>query len=320
MATDLVIDHHISATEGDCHTSWSRDHDPVRTVEPGDVVRFDCLDATGGQLDPDATVADVATVDTDRVHTLTGPVAVAGASPGDVLEVEILDIEHRGWGYTLVLPGAAELGLLADEFPEPALHIWDVEDGAAQFVDGIEVPAAPFPGTVGVAPEATGEFDTLPPRATGGNLDIKHLTVGSTVSLPVAVEGALFSTGDGHITQGDGEVCGTAIEAPMSITCRIDVRSDRSIDQPQFETEGPFTPTGRDEPMFATTGVDDDVREAARRAVREMIDHLQTERGLSREEAYILCSAAVDLKINQLANVPNWTVSAYLPREIFPAE
>jgi len=148
---------------------------------------------------------------------------------------------------------------------------------------------------------------------------VQHLTAGLTLYLPVEVEGALFSTGDCHAAQGDGEVCVTGVEAPMFVTARFDVRSDMSVEQPQFETDGPFTPTGADEPMYGTTGIDPDLMEATKKAVRHMIAHLHEKRGLSRSEAYILCSAIVDLKINEVVDAPNWTVSAYLPESIFPA-
>jgi acetamidase/formamidase len=211
-----------------------------------------------------------------------------------------------------------ELGLLPEDFEDPGLHVWDLEGDVGHFVDGIEVPLDPFPGVIGVAPSEAGEHDTLPPRASGGNMDVKHMTAGSTVYLPVEVEDALFSVGDCHAAQGDGEVCVTGIEAPMFVTARFDVRSDMDIEQPQFETRGPFTPTGRDEPMYGTTGISDDLMEATKKAVRHMIDHLHEERGLTRGEAYLLCSAAVDLKISEVVDAPNWTVSAYLPESIFP--
>ncbi|AFZ71517.1 acetamidase/formamidase family protein [Natronobacterium gregoryi] len=331
------VDHRVSATDDAVHSDWDNSREPIRTVESGDVVEFECRDATNGQIDPDSTVADLADLDVGQVHTLTGPIAMEDAEPGDVLQVDVLDLEHQGWGYTLVLPGELGMGLLPEEFPEPALHVWEFEDDAAHFVDsvasetqredgsaeggsvdGIEVPLHPFPGTVGVAPAADGQHDTNPPRPVGGNLDIKQLTAGSTLYLPIAVADALFSIGDCHAAQGDGEVCISAIEAPMSVTCRLEVQPEMGLERPQFETDGPFTPTGRDEPAFGTTGIGDDLSEAARDAVRGMIDHLHEERGLEREQAYVLCSAAVDLKINQIVNAPNWTVSAYLPESIFP--
>ena len=317
MSSDSdAVDHRID--DDTVHSAWNNDLEAVCTIEPGDVVRFSCRDATDGQLGPDATVADLAGLDVDRVHPLTGPVAIAGTRPGDVLQVDVLDLEHEGWGYTLVLPGEMGLGLLPEEFPEPAVHVWNLEGDVGHFVEGIEVPLDPFPGIVGVAPAEAGDHDTNPPRAVGGNLDVKHLTAGSTLYLPVAVEDALFSIGDCHAAQGDGEVCVSGIEAPMSVTCRFDVRRDVDLEYPRFETDGPFTPTGRDERMFGTTGIGDDLYEATRAAIRGMIDHLEDDRGLTREQAYVLCSAAVDLKVNQAVNVPNWTVSAYLPESIFP--
>ncbi|WP_254767425.1 acetamidase/formamidase family protein [Salinilacihabitans rarus] len=315
---DYAVDHRVNATDDAVHSAWDNGLEPVLTVEPGDVVQFECRDATDGQLDPDSTAADVAALDVDPVHPLTGPVAVDGARPGDVLRVDLLDLEHEGWGYTLVLPGELGLGLLPEAFPEPELYVWDLDGDVGRFANGIEVALAPFPGTIGVAPAADGAHDTNPPRSVGGNLDVKHLRAGSTLYLPVAVEDALFSVGDCHAAQGDGEVCVSGVEAPMTVTCRFDLQSGKSIEQPRFETTGPFTPTGRDEPTYGTTGIAADPLEATRAAIRHMIDHLHEDRGLSRSEAYVLCSAAVDLKISQAVNVPNWTVAAYLPESIFP--
>jgi acetamidase/formamidase len=316
---EYTVDHRISDAPENIHAAWDNSLDPVRTVRPGEVVRFECRDATDGQVTVETTAADVADISFDPVHPLTGPVAVEGAEPGDVLEIELLDLQHKGWGYTLFFPGEMGLGLLPEEFPEPDIHVWDLQDDVGHFVDGIEVPLDPFPGVIGVAPGETGEHDTLPPRSVGGNLDIKHLTEGSTLYLPVETEGAFFSTGDCHAAQGDGEVCVTGVEAPMFVTARFDVRSDVEIEQPQFETDHPFTPTGADESMYATAGVDSDLMEATKKAVRYMIDHLHTERGLSRAEAYVLCSAVVDLKVNEVVDAPNWTVSAYLPESVFPS-
>ncbi|WP_135825580.1 acetamidase/formamidase family protein [Halorussus ruber] len=315
---DYAIDHRLSDDDENIHSAWDNSLDPVLTVEPGEVVRFECRDAVDRQVGVQTTAEDVPDISFDPVHPLTGPVAVEGAQPGDVLEVELLDLQHKGWGYTAFWPGEMDLGLLPEDFEDPGLHVWDLEGDVGHFVDGIEVPLDPFPGVIGVAPDEAGEHDTLPPRSVGGNMDVKHMTAGSTVYLPVEVEDALFSVGDCHAAQGDGEVCVTGVEAPMFVTARFDVRSGMDIEQPQFETRGPFTPTGRDEPMYGTTGISDDLMEATKKAVRQMIDHLHEERGLSRGEAYLLCSAAVDLKISEVVDAPNWTVSAYLPESIFP--
>ena len=311
------IDHHLSDAERNIHRAWDNSLEPVLTVDDGDVVRFECWDAVDRQLDAESTATDFADVSFDPVHPLTGPVAVKGAELGDVLQVDLLDLQHKGWGYTGFMPGEMGLGLLPAEFPEADVHVWDLQGDVGRFVNGIEVPLDPFPGVIGVAPGAEGEHDTLPPYDTGGNMDVKHLTAGSTLYLPVEVAGGLFSTGDCHAAQGDGEVCVTGVEAPMFVTARLSVRSDLDIEQPQFETTGPFTATGTDEPMYGTTGISDDLMDATKRATRHMIDYLTAHRGLTRGEAYILCSAAMDLKVSEVVDAPNWTVSAYVPESIF---
>ena len=312
------VDYRLTDDDENVHNVWDNSIEPALSVEPGDVVQFECRDATDLQIDRTTTAEDVPGISLDPVHPLTGPVAVEGAEPGDVLQVELLDLKHEGWGYTAFFPGEIGMGLLPEDFPDPGIHIWDLEGDVGHFVNGIEVPLYPFPGVIGLAPGEDGEHGTLPPTSVGGNVDIKHLTAGSTLYLPVAVEGGLFSVGDCHAAQGDGEVCVTGVEALMTVTARLDVRTDVEVEQPQFETSHPFTPTGRDEPMYGTAGIADDLMEATKKAVRYMIDHLQEHRGLTREEAYILCSAAVDLKINEVVDAPNWVVSAYLPESIFP--
>lgn len=311
------IDHRISDHESNIHYDWSKDHDPVLAIKPGETVRFDCREAPDGQLGMDATAEDVREI-TFEGHPLTGPVRIEDATPGDILEVELLSFEHQGYGFTYFYSGDADKGLLPEEFEKPAVHVWDIDNGIATFVNGIRVPIDPFPGCIGVAPGESGIHETTPPRRVGGNVDIKHLTAGSTVYLPVEADGALFSIGDCHAAQGDGEVCVTGIEAPMSVTARFHLRSDCDLEQPQFKTTGPFIPTGADEPTYATTGIDSDLMIATKKAVRHMIDHLHTERGLSRADAYLFCSAAIDLKINEVVNSPNWVVSAYVSESLFP--
>ncbi|WP_396612664.1 acetamidase/formamidase family protein [Haloferax sp. S1W] len=318
MPSDYTIDYELTAAEENIHHSWDNGLEPHVTVESGDVVRFECRDALDRQITPQSTAEDFANADFDPVHPLTGPVEITGAEPGDVLAVEFLDFEHQGWGYTGFFPGDMGFGLLPKDFEKPGLHIWDLDDGVAHFVNDIEVPLGMFAGVSGVAPAEDGAHNTLPPRDTGGNMDIKHLTKGSTLYLPVEVEGGLFSTGDCHAAQGDGEVCVTGIEAPMFVTTRFDVLKNKTISQPEFETSGPFTPTGADEPMYGTSGIADDLMVATKKAIRHMISHLKVEHGLTAGEAYILCSAAVDLKINEVVDAPNWTVSAYLPKSLFP--
>jgi acetamidase/formamidase len=314
-----VVDHRIAADDDRVHVGYFDNAlDPVLEIDPGDVVAFECRDAPNGYFDRDSTAADLADKPSHG-HPLTGPVAVEGATPGDVLAIDILDVDHHGWGVSYFYPSEAEKGLLAEDFDEPGFHYWDLEGDVGHFVDGIEVPLDPFPGVVGLAPAADGRHSTTPPRRVGGNLDCKHLTAGSTVYLPVEVEGALASIGDGHAAQGDGEVCVTGIEAPTTVTARFDLRPGMDIDQPQFETTGPFSVGSPEAAYYGTTGIADDLMAATKLAVRHMIDHLHDERGLSRAEAYILCSTAVDCKLTEVVNAPNWTVSAYLPESVFPA-
>ncbi|WP_231186560.1 acetamidase/formamidase family protein [Haladaptatus sp. DYF46] len=311
-------DHHVPARDEHIHTSWSRDHDPIRTVESGAVLRFDCRDATNGRLDADSTAEDVSALAGSLPgHALTGPIDVEGARPGDVLAVDLLSFDHEGIGFSYFYGGDRGTGLLPEEFPDPGLHVWELDGDVGRFVNGIEVPLAPFPGNLGVAPAEGGEHSTTPPRRVGGNLDVKHLTAGSTLYLPVEVEGARFSIGDCHGAQGDGEVCVTGIEAPMTVTARLRLVSGMDIEQPQFETDGPFSATHGDR-VYATTGISNDLMDASKRAIRHMITHLHRNHGLTRSEAYLLCSTIVDLKINEVVDAPNWVVSAYLPQSIFP--
>jgi acetamidase/formamidase len=318
MTTERPADATVPASDDNVHYEWNNDIDPIATVESGDVVEFECRDAREDQFDLETTIADVKAMDHGEGIPLTGPVAVEGADPGDVLQIEVLDVDHGDVGWTLFYPGEREAGLLPEEFPDWGLHVWDLSDGVGAFVDDIELPLAPFPGTVGLAPGEDGAHSTTPPRTVGGNMDVKYLTSGAILYLPVEVAGALFSLGDGHAAQGDGEVCGGAIETALDVTCRFEVRSDLSVEAPQFRPgDRPDLPEAP-VPTYATSGVSDDLMDAAKRAVSAMVDHLHAHRDLSREYAYILCSVAADLKINEVVDAPNWVVSAHLREDIFP--
>jgi acetamidase/formamidase len=209
------------------------------------------------------------------------------------------------------------LGLLPDDFDQPYYHIWDLSTDPAPFVAGIRVPLEPFLGVMGVAPEEPGSHSTIPPRRNGGNIDTKQLTAGSRLYLPVLVEGALFSCGDGHAAQGDGEVCITAIETDMTATLRFTVHKGRHLPEFQFVTAGPLLPRTNSREWYVTTGHGPDLMEAARNAVRHMLTHLVATHGLTREQAYVLCSVAVDLKLSEVVDAPNWVVSAFLPMSLF---
>ena len=189
--------HRLSRETDHVHYDWDRDRDPVLSVDSGDTVVVECHDAADDQLPADATVADVEAVDAPG-HPMTGPIRVEGAEPGDTLAVDVLGLEHEEIGWTYVYPGESGVGFLPAEFPDGAVHTWDLDGDVGHFREGIEVPLAPFPGNLGLAPAEPGPHSTIPPRSVGGNLDIKHLTVGSTLYLPVAVAGGLFSVGDLH--------------------------------------------------------------------------------------------------------------------------
>jgi acetamidase/formamidase len=299
------------------HLAWDNSIEPAATIRSGDCVSFDLLDASCGQIHRDSTVEAVRTLDFSRVDQVNGPIFVDGAKPGDVLEIEFLELAPADWGWTAIIPG---FGLLADEFKEPALKIWRLDggsDGWAEFGAGIRIPLAPFCGEIGLAPGAAGALSTIPPYRHGGNMDTKHLTSGSRLFLPVETNGALFSLGDGHAAQGDGEVCGTAIETPMRATVRLTARKDLRVNAPQFLTRGPLAQRANTAAYYATDGIGADLMEAARDAIRHMIDHLEQTHHLSRTEAYMLCSVAVDLKICEIVDVPHWLVGAFLPQSIF---
>jgi acetamidase/formamidase len=297
------------------HTVWDHSIAPVLEVDSGDTVEFEVTDASGGQLNRDSSVADVAALDFTRVNPVTGPVFVKGARPGDVLEVEILSLRPRDWGWTAIIPG---FGLLADEFPEPWLRISTVDAAAGRvaFLDDVELPFEPFPGTIGVAPAEPGEHSIVPPSRWGGNMDIKHLRAGTRLLLPVGVEGALFSVGDTHAAMGDGEVCGTAVEAPMDIAVRLSMRRDVEIPAPQYVVAPGELARTEAGGFHVCTGIAPDLMEATRAATRAAIAYIVERRGGTVQEAYALASVACDLRIHEVVDVPNWVVGCFVPDAI----
>jgi acetamidase/formamidase len=295
------------------HYAWDMTLEPVLVVESGDTVHFDIPMAGDGQVFEGASYAD-ARFDFETIYNLLGPVAVDGAAPGDTLEIEILALEPGEWGWTVVLPG---FGLLVDDFPDGYLRTWDLRSGdCAVLVDGVEVPFEPFLGTMGNCPDVPGVHLPFPPMKGGGNMDNRHLTAGSTLWLPVWCEGALFSCGDPHAAQGDGEVCVSAIECPMRATLRFRLLKSR-ISTPRFRTHGPLGPRTGSAGHFATMGIDPDLMEGARIATRAMIEWLVDEHGLTREDAYVLCSVAGDLKIVEIVDAGVWNVAMTMPLAVF---
>jgi formamidase len=351
---------------GTGHNRWHPDIPPVIRCEPGDEVVLDTRDAFDGQMVRDVSLDVVAAPNLDVVHPLTGPVYVEGAEPGDLLDVEILEIEPDSYGFTVQVPG---FGFLRDEFPEPFKVNWDIADGWATSADlpGVRIPGSPFMGTIGLSPGhellaattareqalldrggfvlppsaasavpsdphiAAHALRTIPPREQAGNVDIKQLGQGAHLLIPVDTPGGLFSAGDAHFAQGDSETCGTAIEMSATLHVRFQVHKGeaaaKGIRDLRFTRDDYYLPPEFAAPrrFYATTGISvtkdgvdhaEDVTLAARNALLNMIDHLG-ERGWTRQQAYVICSVAVDLKISQLVDVPNMLVSAFLPEDIF---
>lgn len=297
------------------HFTWDIGHEPAMTIDSGDVVVVHTRDVSDNQIGPTSTAAAIPTLNWSRVYPLAGPIAVHGAEPGDTLAVEILDMHTEGWGWTAILPG---FGLLPDEFTRPYLRIFDLSGGDAAWLrDDIAVPIEPFFGTMGVCPAGARTQAVMPPGTFGGNLDTRQLTRGTTLYLPVQVPGARFSCGDAHAAQGDGEVCVTGIEAPMYAALRFTLQRGRRIPAPQFLHPGPLTPKVNHGGWYATTGVNSDLYKGAQDALRAMIDHLTETYHLSREDAYVLASLCVDLKISEIVDAGVYVVSALLPLAVF---
>lgn len=284
---------------------------------PGESVEFEVTDAGGGQLSPASSVADLATLDFDRINPVTGPIYIDGAEPGDQLKVTLLSFKPSGWGWTATVPG---FGLLAEEFLEPALQLWKYDPGTlepALFGHWARVPLRPFTGTIGVAPAEPGVHSIVPPRRVGGNMDVRDIAAGTELYLPVEVPGALFSVGDTHAAQGDGEVCGTAIESPMNVALKFDLIKQAPLASPRFTTAGPVTRHLDGHGYEVCTGIGPDLMEAARAAVRGMVELLSQRHGMPAVQAYMLCSVCGDLRISEIVDAPNWTVSFYFPRVVF---
>ena len=307
------MEHHLDRSE--VVNRWNRDYPARLTVDPGDTLHLELRDASDGQVTPGMTAEQFAGIDTTRIHALTGPVAIRGAEPGDRLIVEILDYAHEGWGWTSIIPG---LGALPDDFDTHFLHIWELRDGVTRSMPGLTVPLAPFCGIIGVQPAEHGEFRTRPPGTHGGNMDVRHLTAGSTLHLPVLTPGAGLCAGDAHAAQGDGEVSINGIEAPMRVSLRVHLAKDAAPDGPFIACPGPLEPAPfRESAHHIFTESDESIRTAAQRVVRRALDYLARRCGLSREQAHVACSVVLRLKLSQIVNQPVATVSGYLPEAVF---
>jgi formamidase len=358
----------LAEEPGTGHNRYHPDIAPIVEIGEGEEIALETRDALDGQIGPSTTIADFPALEVGAVHPLTGPVFVKGAMPGDLLEIEFADIIAQPTGFSAIMPG---LGFLRDVMTAPFLVHWQIRDGWAtsQQIPGVRIPGAPFMGVSAVMPSAeklrewtereqrvidkggmalppdpagavpagpcglTG-LRTLPPRENGGNFDVKQLTKGAKLFLPVFREGGLFSTGDGHFAQGDGEVCVTAIEMGATAVVRFKLhkgRADmRKFSAPVFSRSGYFSDPryAAPERFLGVMGMPitaqgeieaENLTLACRNAVLNMMELLQ-ERGFSREQAYVICSVAVDLRVSNVVDVPNYVVSALLPEAIFAGD
>ena len=271
------------------HYQWDETLEPTLEIESGDTVTVDAPPLTEEQLLPGMTAQAILELDWSRVHALVGPIHVRDAEPGDVLEIRLQSLKPAPWGVSWIDP---TYGLLMDDFSEPAIKFLDLTrpDGRVEFAPGLTIPLAPFLGVMGVAPPGEPRT-TYAPGSFGGNLDCKELTVGSRLFLPVQVRGALFSTGDGHAVQGDGELC-SAIECGMAARLEFHLHKGMTLDDPLVHTDD----------ALMTIGHADNLQDAARAAVRAMIDILVRDYRLSRSDAYIFCSLGGDPRINEVVN------------------
>lgn len=305
-----MAEHRLSAEP--THSRWNAALAARLTIASGDVVNFECQDSSGAQVHPGMTVEEFQMIDRGRIHALTGPVAIEDAEPGDVLQIDVLDVRHKGWGWSSVIPG---LGFLKQRFTEPFLFHWELEPLITRSLGPAIVPLRPFCGVLGVAPAEQGEFRTRPPGIFGGNMDVRELASGATLYLPVLQPGALFSCGDAHAAQGNGEVCINGIECPADVTLRFQLHKQQSLAGPLIESSPAKDEHG---PAWTVVESSTDTLGAAHRATDRMVDLLASRWGFDPVHAYLLCSVAMHLGISQVVNEPIITVSASIVKTVLP--
>jgi formamidase len=340
------------------HNRWHPDIPPIATVKPGELVKIETRDALNGEIKPETTTLDLENFLGTVVHPLTGPLRIEGARPGDLLAVHIEKIKPAKIGFTCFF--GPDFGFLRDVFNYKGVVHWEIDGKRARSpeIPGVVIPSAPFMGVMGVAPShellnsatlrevelkkrgfpvdlpdsreamppdepiASEGLRTIPPRENGGNIDIKQLVAGTTLYLPVHVEGANFSTGDAHFAQGDGESCGAAVEMAATLHARFEILGGEAKRRGQREPSysGAYAHDkvrAPGKPYYATTGSAEEMSLAARSALLSMIAYLVDGRGFTPEQAYCICSVAVDLHLSQIVDMPNFTASAFLPLDIF---
>ena len=306
-----MAEHTLSAEP--THSRWDRSLPPRLTIAPGDVVRMECVDSSGAQVRPNMTLAEFTEIDRMRIHALTGPIFIDGAEPGDVLQINVMDVLHHGWGWSSTLGG---LGFLKQRFAEPSLFHWRLDEEVSRSLAPAVVPLRPFCGVMGVAQAQDGEFRTRPPGAFGGNMDVRELCAGATLYLPIYNHGGLFSAGDAHAAQGDGEVCINGIECPADVTLRFRLHKRTALAGPLIESG---TRTEFASPEWIVVESATDALAAARAATDRMVDLLVAHWGFSDLHAYLLCSVAMHLRLSQVVNEPMTTVSAAISKNVLPS-
>lgn len=306
-----MTEHTLSARP--THSRWNRNLEPRLEIASGDVVHMECVDSSDAQVYSGMKVEEFLAIDRGRIHALTGPIAVKGAMAGDTLEVEVLEVRHQGWGWSSVIPG---LGFLKERFAEPYLFHWSLEETVTHSLFPAVVPLRPFCGVMGVAPAQDGEFRTRPPGNFGGNMDVRELCAGARLYLPVLNDGALFSAGDPHAAQGDGEVSINGIECPADVSLRFRLHSDRAISGPLVESSEKH-PEDSDSAWVVIESAEDAIT-AARAATSRLIDLLAEHWSIAPVHAYLLCSVAMRLRLSQVVNEPMFTVSAAMPKRVLP--
>ncbi|HMD43376.1 MAG TPA: acetamidase/formamidase family protein [Candidatus Acidoferrum sp.] len=296
------------------HSRWNRRLPPRLQIASGDIVRMECADSSGTQVRPGMKIEEFLHIDRGRIHALTGPIYVEGAKPGDVLQIDILEIAHMGWGWSSVVGG---LGFLKERFTEPYLFHWELNGDTSKSLLPAIVALRPFCGVMGVATAEDGEFRTRPPGTFGGNMDVRELSRGATLYLPVSNPGALFSAGDAHAAQGDGEVCINGIECPAHAELRFTLHKQQHLAGPLIESSS-IKRSGVNEEAWIVVESGTDAIAAARAATSRMIDLLIARWGFSDVHAYLLCSVAMNLRLSQVVNEPMYTISAAISKSVLP--
>jgi acetamidase/formamidase len=308
-----MAEHVLSAEP--THSRWNRGLRPRISIASGDTVHLGCVDSSGAQVRPGMGVAEFLGIDRGRIHALTGPIFVEGAEAGDVLQIDVLKVAHKGWGWSSVIAG---LGFLKERFSQAYLFHWELEGEVSRSLAPAIVTLRPFCGVMGVAQAEDGEFRTRPPGNFGGNMDVRELCSGAKLYLPVLNTGALFSAGDAHAAQGDGEVCINGIECPVDVTLRFHLHKRRALSGPVIESGANREAEALGEAWIVVESASDAVA-AARAATSRMIDLLGARWGFGDIPAYLLCSVAMHLRLSQVVNEPMYTVSAAIAKSVLPA-